>query len=95
LSGVPNAHYATVTLTGVADTSGATGNVSGTMGVLIGDLDATGRVDGNDVSSVQSHTRQPTDTTNFRNDVDATGRIDGNDVSATQAQTRTGLPSSP
>lgn len=62
------------------------------MGLLEGDVDANGRVDGNDVSTVQSHTRQTTDATNYRDDVDITGRIDGNDVSATQSHTRTALP---
>jgi hypothetical protein len=92
LTGVPNAQYTTVQLNGVIDNNTNTGNVSAQMGVLIGDVDATGRVDGNDVSAVQSHTRQTTDGTNYRFDVDANGRIDGNDVSTTQAQTRTSLP---
>jgi hypothetical protein len=96
LTGVANAQYVTVTLTGINDTVGnSTASLSATMGVLVGDVDATGRVDGNDVSAVQSHTRQTTDDTNYRDDVDTTGRIDGNDVSTTQAQTRTGLPSPP
>jgi Dockerin type I domain len=62
------------------------------MGVLIGDVDGNGRVDGNDVSAVQSHTRQSVDSTNFRYDVNASGLIDGNDVSMTQGHTRTSLP---
>jgi Peptide N-acetyl-beta-D-glucosaminyl asparaginase amidase A len=91
---VCNAQYITVTLNNVND---STGNHSGIisspeMGFLLGDVDATGRVDGNDVSAVQSHTRQTTDGTNYRYDVDVTGRIDGNDVSTTQGQTRTSLP---
>ena len=65
------------------------------MGILIGDSDATGRVDGNDVSATQSHTRQTTNNANFRYDVDVSGRIDGNDVSTTQGQTRTSLPTPP
>ena len=95
LTGVPNAQYTTVTLTGVIDNHGNQGNVPGTFGVLLGDVDATGRVDGNDVSAVQSHTRQTLTNTNFRYDVDVTGRIDGNDVSITQGQTRTSLPTHP
>jgi hypothetical protein len=96
LTGVTDQQYIAVTLHTVLDVAGNNGDVVGPqMGVLIGDVDATGRVDGNDVSAVQSHTRQTTNATNFRDDVNATGRIDGNDVSTTQAQTRTGLPSSP
>lgn len=93
LTGVNNAQKLTVTLTGVTDTIGGfTASLPATMGVLIGDVDGTGRVDGNDVSAVQSHTRQSVNDANFRYDVSPTGRIDGNDVSATQSQTRTGLP---
>jgi hypothetical protein len=82
-----------VSLTNVTDSTGDFSSaVSVSMGVLLGDVDATGRVDGNDVSAVQSHTRQSTDGTNYRYDVDVTGRIDGNDVSTTQGKTRTSLP---
>jgi len=62
------------------------------MGVLLADVDGNGRVDGNDVSGVQSHSRQISDSNNFRYDVNVTSRIDGNDISATQTQTRTSLP---
>jgi hypothetical protein len=92
LTGVTNAQYLTVTLTGVTNPTGAVGNVSGTMGVLVGDVNQTRRVDGNDVSAVQGKTRQALDGTNFRMDVNATGVIDGNDVSFTQSKTRTSLP---
>jgi hypothetical protein len=96
LTGVTNAQYVTVTLTGVADTACNVGNVVGPqMGVLLGDVNFTGLVDGNDVSAVQSHTRQSVNGTNFQYDVNATGGIDGNDVSLTQGQTRTSLPSPP
>jgi probable HAF family extracellular repeat protein len=93
LTGVANAQIVTVTLANVADSAGNfSSGVSASMGVLIGDVDGNGRVDGNDVSAVQSHTRQTIDATNYRYDVDANGRIDGNDVSTTQGQTRTNLP---
>jgi len=95
LSNVPNAQYLQVTLINAKDSTGAIGNVTGTMGVLIGDVNATGTVDGNDVSAVQSQTRQPVTGANFRDDVNASGAIDGNDVSATQSQTRTSLPTPP
>ena len=92
-----NAQYLQVNLNNVSDVLGNTAAAvsSPQMGVLAGDVDANGRVDGNDVSAVQSHTRQSTSGTNYRFDVDANGRIDGNDVSATQGDTRTGLPSPP
>jgi hypothetical protein len=97
LTNVSNGQYITVTLTNVHDVAGNSGNIlSPQMGVLIGDVNATGGVDGNDVSAVQSHTRQPVNSDAMaRFDVNATGGIDGNDVSLTQSHTRTSLPSAP
>ncbi len=93
LTGVANAQLLTVTLTGITDISGNnTASLPVTMGVLLGDVNATHLVDGNDVSLVQGHTRQPTDRTNFPYDVDISGQVDGNDVSTTQGQTRTSIP---
>jgi uncharacterized repeat protein (TIGR01451 family) len=97
LTNVSNAQYITVTLNNVHDIAGNIGNVTGPqMGVLIGDVNATGGVDGNDVAAVQSQTRQPVNSdAQARFDVNATGVIDGNDVAITQGHTRTSLPSSP
>ena len=95
LDAVPNAQYTTVALNGVTDVDGNNGNVSATMGALLGDVNATRIVDGNDVSAVQSKTRQRANATTFQFDVNTTGLIDGNDVSTTQGQTRTSLPASP
>jgi hypothetical protein len=93
LTGATNAQYITVSLANVTDSAGSFSSaVSATMGVLIGDVNASKLVDGNDVSAVQSHTRQSVNNTNFRYDVNASGLIDGNDVSITQGQTRTSLP---
>jgi hypothetical protein len=93
LTGVPNASHLNVTLNGVTDSVPSTGNVGPVrMDVLLGDVNANGLVDGNDVSAVQSHTRQTLDNTNFQYDVNVSGVIDGNDVSLTQSQTRTALP---
>jgi hypothetical protein len=97
LTNVSNAQYITVTLNSVPDAVGNGVNVTGPqMGVLIGDVNATGGVDGNDVAAVQSHTRQPVNSdAQARFDVNATGAIDGNDVAITQGHTRTSLPSTP
>ena len=93
LTGVSNAQYVTVTLTNVTDSAGNfSPSIVAQMGVLIGDVDASGLVDGNDVSAVQSQTRQSVNGTNFRYDVNTSGVIDGNDVSMTQGHTRTSLP---
>jgi hypothetical protein len=93
LTGVPNQQYTTVQLTGVIDNNANTVDAAGTMGVLVGDVNASKGVDGNDVSAVQSHTRQPVNSDAMaRFDVNASGAIDGNDVSLTQSHTRTSLP---
>jgi Dockerin type I domain len=90
---VADAQRVTVTLNNVADALGNSAtSISTTIAVLLGDVDGNGRVDGNDVSAVQSHTRQVANSNNFPYDVDLNGRIDGNDVSATQSHTRNALP---
>jgi hypothetical protein len=92
LTSVANQQYIIVTLTGVVDATGGSGNVSGTMGVLIGDVNASGRVDAADVSLVRQQTLQPVSSSNFREDVNASGRIDAADVSIVRQQTLTSLP---
>jgi hypothetical protein len=93
LTNVSNAQYLTVTLNGVLDATGATGDVTGPqMGVLLGDANASARVDSADVSSVRQQTLQTITTSNFRNDINASGRIDAADVSIARQQTLTSLP---
>ena len=92
LTGVENAQYITVTLNGVQTGGTTLNNVQGTMGLLLGDVNQTGTVDGNDVSAVQAKTRQRAGETNFKADVNTTGTIEGNDVSITQSNTRNRLP---
>jgi FG-GAP-like repeat len=93
LTGVTNAQYIAISLSNVTDSAGNfSSGVSASMGMLLGDVNASGNVDGNDVSAVQSQTRQQVTSANFRDDVNANGVIDGNDVSLTQGQTRTLLP---
>jgi arylsulfate sulfotransferase len=91
LTNVSSAQTLAVNLIGVT-AAGSSDNVSIPMSVLVGDVDASDIVDGNDVSAVQSQTRQPVTSANFRDDVNANGLLDGNDVSLTQGQTRTSLP---
>lgn len=86
-TGVPNGQTVTIALNGVSDGTNV-GTVSIPMQVLLGDVNATTVVDGNDVSAVQAHTRQAATNANFRFDVNTTGGIDGNDVSLVQSQTR-------
>jgi hypothetical protein len=93
LTGVTNAQVITVSLGNVTDSAGNFSSaVSAQMGVLLGDVNASGRVDAADVSLVRQQTLQPITSSNFREDVNATGRIDAADVSIVRQQTLTYLP---
>jgi len=91
LTSVSNMQRLLINLSGVSDGT-ITNDFSVTMGLLLGDVTANGRVDGNDVSAVQGQVRSPLNINNFRAEVTANGKIDGNDVSTTQGQVRTFLP---
>jgi hypothetical protein len=93
LTGVCNLQLVTITLTDVVDSAGnSSSSVSATMGVLIGDVNASKRVDAADVSLARQQTLQPVTGSNFRADINATGRIDAADVSIARQQTLTSLP---
>jgi hypothetical protein len=91
LTGVSNAQKIRITLSNVSNGTG-NGDVSIFMGMLLGDVDATGRVDAADVSLVRQQTLQTVTSSNFREDVNASGRIDAADVSIVRQQTLTSLP---
>lgn len=96
LTAVGNAQYIVVTLTNVNDAAGNhDDSVSVPMGVLLADVDASGRVDSTDIFQVRQQTLQNANSSNFRMDVDASGRIDSTDVFITQQQSLTSLPSPP
>jgi PKD repeat protein len=102
LTGVTNAQYLIVQLDGVHDTAGAILNQAiAQVGILFGDVNASGRVDGTDVSLIRQNNFQPlTNTTGgptdtIREDINVSGRIDGTDVSFARQQNFTVLPSSP
>ncbi len=92
LTGATNAQYLTVAVAGAHDAAGANFGASQQMGVLIGDVNATKRVDAADVSLVRQQTLQPVTNSNFREDINASGRIDAADVSIARQQTLTTLP---
>jgi len=96
LTNVSSAQYITVTLNSVLDVTGVTGNVvSPQMGVLIGDVNASGLVDSGDVFLVRQQTGQSASNSNFREDVNTSGLIDSGDVFLTRQQTATSLPTPP
>jgi hypothetical protein len=101
LKDVGNEQTITLTLLNVSDGTNS-GNVSIPMGVLLGDVNQSRRVDGTDVSLVRQQNFQPLigppsgpPPGNFREDIDASGRIDGTDVSIARQQNFTVLPSPP
>jgi uncharacterized repeat protein (TIGR01451 family) len=91
LDSVSNAQTLTINLLGVSDGS-STANFSVPMSVLLGDVNASARVDAADVSSVRQQTLQTITNANFRNDINASGRIDAADVSVARQQALTSLP---
>jgi PKD repeat protein len=92
LTGVTNAQSTTVTLGNALDATGALGDVSAIIGVLLGDVNASARADAGDVTAVRNRTVSIPDATTFRYDVNTTGRIDSGDVTATRNATVTILP---
>jgi hypothetical protein len=57
LTNVSNAQYIQVALNNVVDSAGNSGNVTGPqMGVLVGDVNASGRIDAADVSIARQQT---------------------------------------
>ncbi|HYR22718.1 MAG TPA: dockerin type I domain-containing protein [Chthoniobacterales bacterium] len=93
LTNVTNAQHLVITLDGVQDAAGAIlNNLVARMDVLLGDVDASGRVDSTDVFQVRQQSLQNANSSNFRTDVDESGRIDSTDIFITRQQTLTSLP---
>jgi hypothetical protein len=96
LIGVTTAQYIVVTLANVSDNAGNfSASVPVTMGVLVGDVDASRRVDSTDVFQVRQQSLQTANPSNFRADVDASGRIDSTDVFITRQNSLQSLPTPP
>jgi len=79
LTNVSNVQTITVTLTGLNDGTN-TYDVSVQMGVLIGDVNASGVVTSGDANLCKAQALQPVTSTNFRNDINASGSITTGDV---------------
>jgi hypothetical protein len=96
LTGIPNAQYTTVTLNGVTDAVGNSGNVVGPqMGVLVGDVNASGVVTSGDTNLCKAQALQPVTATNFRNDINVSGSITTGDVNIIKQNALEQLPSPP
>jgi hypothetical protein len=83
----------TVTLTGVNGDSGTLDSAAVTFGMLAGDVNGDGTVDGNDLHSVRMNSGRGLVTEdNFRNDVSADGKVNHADISLTRAARGNSLP---
>jgi hypothetical protein len=97
LCNVSDQQYITITLNNVADVAGNSGNVvSPQMGVLVGDVNASGRTDNGDAIVVRNLSGTvPADDTTARADVNASGRVDNGDAIVIRNNSGQALPSSP
>jgi Beta-propeller repeat len=81
LTGVSNAQYITVNLTNLTDSTGNFSSAASiSMGVLIGDVNASGVVTSGDTNLCKAQALQPVTQANFRNDINASGDITTGDV---------------
>jgi hypothetical protein len=92
LTGVPNAQFTTVQLTGVIDSNGSTGDVSGSMGVLVGDTTADASVNSTDIAQTKSQSGNLVTNSNFREDVTTDGNLNSTDIGLVKSKSGTGLP---
>ena len=95
LTALPNGQYITVTLNNAQDVAGSSGNVSATMGLLVGDTTANGSVNSSDISQTKSQSGQTVSGSNFRTDVTVNGSINSSDISLVKSRSGTALPSVP
>jgi PKD repeat protein len=95
LSGVTSGQYITVTLDNAQDMVGNLGDVSVTMGVLVGDTTGNSLVNSSDIAQTQSQSGKPVTQDNFREDVTANGSINSSDIALVQSKSGTALPPPP
>jgi Dockerin type I domain len=82
-------------LDNVVDAFGGTGNVSVSMGVLVGDTNADRFVDSIDTAQTKSQAGQTLTQSNFREDVNVDGFIDAIDVALVKSKSGSVLNSVP
>jgi PKD repeat protein len=92
LTGVANAQDITVTLTNVQDSAGNAGDVSASMGVLVGDTNGDGFVNSADISQTKSQSGNSVTASNFREDVNTDGFLNSADISLVKSKSGTALP---
>ena len=93
LIGVSNAQAITVSLSNVTDSAGNFSSaISAQMGVLIGDVNASGVVTSGDTNLCKAQALQPVTNANFRNDINASGSITTGDVNIIKQNALSQLP---
>jgi hypothetical protein len=92
VTGVASGQYVTVTLNNAHDNQNHSGDVSVTMGVLVGDTTGNGLVNSSDISQTQTQSGQIITQDNFREDVTVNGAINSADISLVQSKSGTGFP---
>jgi hypothetical protein len=96
LTGVSTGQYITVTMHSVVDAAGNSGEVlSPQLGVLVGDVNASGIVTTGDTNLCKGQALQPVTPANFRDDINASGAITTGDVNIIKQNALKSLPSSP
>jgi hypothetical protein len=93
LTGVTNAQRLSVTLNNVQDVAGNISSaVPSTMGVLLGDVNASGVVTSGDTNLCKAQALQQVTNANFRNDINASGDITTGDVNLIKQNALSQLP---
>ena len=90
VTGVTNAQYLSITLSGISGGGGGS-TVSGSVGILLGDTTGNGVVNSSDIAQVQSQSGLPVTSLNFREDVTGNGSINSSDIALVQSMSGTGL----
>ena len=92
LTGVTNAQFLTITLSGVSGI-GTSSIVSASVGILVGDTTGNGLVNSSDIAQTQSQSGLAVTSLNFREDVNGNGVINSSDIALVQSMSGTGFPS--
>jgi hypothetical protein len=92
LTGITNAQYVTVGLSGVTVSGGPVITASVSFGVLVGDTTGNRAVNSSDISQTQSQSGKAVTNDNYREDVTCNGLINSSDIIAVQSASGTALP---
>ena len=88
LTGIPDNSRATISITGVNSTLGA----SASIGFLVGDINNSRSVNATDISGIKARSGQSTNGTNYKFDLNASGGINATDIAAVKARSGLVLP---